>query len=259
MERLSKAIRRLTGDSRTASVESGIEDVPGAPTWPIQAPGSGQPAPPPVGLSWATVSRAIEIDLEVLEHEGIIVVAGDYFPESGFFIDPVSLQAQHVDVGDSALRHGYFLGNITARDFATWFPLAPAGPVPSGLPVIRQTRGAIIGLFPSRRAAERAKSAVMQGALGAGVRLEESSLGWDLTVDHPEMPGAVATIMASHGGAVISIGGEPVAAQPADRAMATAPSLPAPEADSWRPGTGSASDSEAPSLEVGGSEEIPRL
>jgi hypothetical protein len=249
----------LTGDSRAASVESGIEDVPGAPTWPIQAPGSGQPAPPPVGLSWATVSRGLDIDLELLEHEGIIVVAGDYFPESGFLIDPVSLLGQHVDVGDMALRHGYFLGNITARDFATWFPLAPTRPGGSGLPVIRRARGAIIGLFPNRRAAERAKAAVMQGALGAGVRLEDSPLGCELRVDRPELPGTVATIMASHGGAVISIGGEPVAAQSADGVMTTAPSLPAPEGDTWRPGTGSASDSEAPSLEVGGSEEIPRL
>ena len=259
MERLSRAIRRLAGDSRSASVDSGIEDVPGAPTWPIQAPESGQPAPPPMGLNWATVSDSLGIDLEVLEHDGIIVLAGEYFPESGFFIDPMTLEGQHVDVGDIALRHGYFLGNITTRDFAAWFPLAPARSDRSGLPVIRRSRGSIIGLFPDRRAAERARTTVMQGALGAGIRLEESALGSELTVLRPESAGAVATVIASHGGALISLAGEPVAAAPSRGAPTTAPSLPAPEGDSWRPGPGSTADSEARSLQRGGSEEIPRL
>lgn len=259
MERLTRTIRKLAGDSRAASVETGIEDVPGAPTWPIEAPGSAQPAPPPVGLNWATVSQGLGIDLEILEHEGIIVLAGDYFPESGFFFDPVTLAGRHVDVGDIALRHGYFLGNITARDFATWYPMDSTGARAQGLPVVRQTRGTIIGLFPNRRAAERARSAVMQGALGAGLRLDESPLGCELTIDRPERPGTVATVIASHGGAVISIGGETIAAGTLDGAMSTAPSLPAPEADARRQGTGSAGDSEAASRERGGSEQLPRL
>lgn len=259
VERLTRTIRRLAGDSRAASVDSGIEDVPGAPTWPIEAPGTAQPAPPPVGLNWATVSQGLDIDLEVLQHEGIIVLTGEYFPESGFFFDPVTLQGGHVDVGDIALRHGYFLGNITARDFGTWYPMAAPRAEGAGLPVVRPTRGSIIGLFPSRRAAERARSTLMQGALGAGIRLDDSPLGCELTIDRPELPGSVATVIASHGGAVISIGGEPVVAGTADGAMTTAPSLPAPEGDTRRPGTGSAADSEAPSRELGGSEEIPQL
>lgn len=251
--------RRLEGDSQAASIESSIEDVPGAPTWPIEAPGSGQPAPPPVGLSWATVAQALRIDLEVLQHEGIIVLAGEYFPESGYFFDPDTIEAQHVDVGDFALRHGYFLGSMTARDFAEWYPMAPQGTRAAGVPVVRQSRGAIIGLFTDRRAANRARSAVMQGALGAGVRLEDGPLGCELRVDRPEQPGAVATAIASHGGAVISVAGRPVGAGTSRGAMTPAPPMPDAEADAWHPGTGTTSDSQAPSVEPGGSEEFPRL
>lgn len=251
--------RRLEGDSEAASLESGIEDVPGTPTWPIQAPGSGQPAPPPVGLNWATVARGLGIAREVLEHEGIIVLAGEYFPESGFFFDPDTLQAQHVDVGDVALRHGYFLGNITARDFGEWYPLTSTSTPASGVSVIHRERGAIIGLFSNQRAAQRAKSAVMQGALGAGVRVEDGPLGSELTVERPELPGAVATAIASHGGAVISIGGRPVRAAAGAGPLATAPAMADAEGDSLRPGTGASSDSQAPSVEIGGSEEFPRL
>lgn len=249
--------RRLEGDSASASRESSVGDVPGAPTWPIEAPGSGQPAPP-VGLNWTAVSQALGIDVELLQHEGVIVVAGDYFPESGYFFDPETMAAQHVDVGDFALRHGYFLGSMTARDFAQRYPLAPKSPPARGAPVVRQTRGAVIGLFADRRGAARAKAAVMQGALGAGIRLEDGPLGSELRVDRPEQTGAVATIIAAHGGAVISIGGEPVVASPRG-AMTPAPSMVEAQADAWRPGTGSASDSQAPSVETGGSEEFPRL
>jgi hypothetical protein len=209
-------------------------------------------------LSWSIVSQALGTDLELLQHEGIIVVAGDYFPESGYFFDPVTMAAQHVDVGDFALRHGYFLGNITARDFAQWFPPAPMSPRAPGVPVVRQTRGAIIGLFADRRWATRARSAVMQGALGAGIQLEDGPLGTELRVDRPEQPGPVATIIASHGGAVISIAGEPIAGG-AGGAMTPAPAMEEAEADAWRPGTGSSSDSQAPSVHTGGSEEFPRL
>lgn len=250
--------RKLEGDSEAASIESGIEDVRGAPTWPIQAPGSGGPPPPPVGLSWATVAQGLGLDLEMLLHEGIIVLAGQYFPESGFFFDPKTLEAQHVDVGDIALRHGYFLGNMTARDFAEWYPLASKSPRAPGVPVVHQTQGTIIGLFSDRRAAQRAKTAVLQGALGAGLRLEDSALGCELIVARPREPGAVATAMAAHGGAIISIGGQPVSGTDGG-AMTSAPAMASPQADAWRAGTGSSSDSQSPSLETGGSEEFPRL
>jgi hypothetical protein len=251
--------RRLRGDSRAASVETAIEDVPGSPTWPIEAPGSSLPAPPPVGLNWATVSQRLGIDLRVLQHEGAIILAGEYFPESGFFFDPDTLAAQQVDVGDVALRNGYFLGNITARDFAAWYPPAPKRWPAAGVPVVHRARGAVIGLFSDRRAAERTKTAILQGAIGGGIRLEDGPLGTELRVDRPEQPGSVATVIASHGGAVISIGGGPVGVGRSQGPMTTAPAMPAAEADSRRPGTGSSSDNQAPAVELGGSEEYPRL
>lgn len=259
MKRLEKARRMLWGDSRAASRESAVEDTPGSPTWPIQSPDSNEPSAPPVGLSWSTVSEGLGIDLRLLQHEGIVVLAGEYFPESGFFFDPDTLLAQHVDVGDVALRHGYFLGNITARDFAEWFQVAPGGGTVAGLPVVRSESGPIIGLFRDELSAKRATSVVLQGSLGSGIRLERGPLGSELTVGRAEQPGAVATAVAALGGAVISIGGRPVGTRTERGPLTTAAPLPSPEGDRWRPGTGATSDSQTPSVELGGSEEFPRL
>jgi hypothetical protein len=164
-----------------------------------------------------------------------------------------------VDVGDVALRHGYFLGNITARDFSEWFRLAPDGGTVAGLPVVRSESGPIIGLFRDELSAKRASSVVLQGSLGSGIRLERGPLGSELTVGRAEQPGAVATAIAALGGAVISIGGRPVGTRSERGPLTTAPPLPSPEGDRWRPGTGATSDSQTSSVELGGSEEFPRL
>src|SRR5207302_1446755 len=99
----------------------------------------------------------------------LIVLTGEYFPTAGVFIDPQEFSVQHVDVGDMALRHGYFIGNITARDFSERFP-ATLPRSRSGLPIMRTDKGPIIGLFPAAQQAARARSAILQGAVGAGLR-----------------------------------------------------------------------------------------
>src|SRR4051794_35197513 len=107
----------LSGEGQSADEQTRVGDSPGSPTWPI--PAEREPSlPPPVGLNWRSVAQHFGVDLQMLGHEGLIVLAGQYFPEAGFFIDPESFNAQHVDVGDIALRHGYFIGNLTAREFS---------------------------------------------------------------------------------------------------------------------------------------------
>lgn len=245
---------RLRADDLAATEQTTVGDTPGSPTWPITAGGT-PPIPPPVGLNWLTVAERFAMDVELLEHEGLIVLAGEYFPAAGVFIDPDAFTVQHVDVGDMALRHGYFIGNITIRDFSEGVP-APLPRSRSGLPVIRAEGGPIIGLFPSSQQAARARSAILQGAVGAGVRSEEGPLGVELRVERPELPGIVATVIATNGGAVISIGNRPVAGARESGPMSTAPAMRAEEADTFRPGTGATSDSEAPAQETGGSEEV---
>lgn len=247
----------LASEGASAAKQTKVGDTAGSPTWPISDE-SPHPAPPPVGLNWGTVAEGLGVDVRILEHEGLIVLAGEYFPEAGFFIDPQTLDAQHVDVGDSALRHGYFIGNLTAREFKDRLRLIAAGR-PAGLPVMRRQGGPIIGLFADELQAKRAKSAVLQGAVGAGIRSEAGPIGVELRVERPMQPGAVASLIASHGGAVISIGGATVAGERTSGALSTAPSLPAAEADSTRRGTGSASDSQAASTEPGGSVEFRGL
>ena len=121
---------------------------------------------------------------------------------------------------------------------------------------MRSEAGPIIGLFPSVQQAARARRAILQGAVGAGLRSEEGPLGVELRVERPELPGMVATLIASNGGAVISIANRPVASVRESGPMSTAPAMMAEEADTSRPGTGATSDSEAPALETGGSEEV---
>jgi hypothetical protein len=208
-----------------------------------------------VGLNWRTVAERFGMDLRLLEHEGLIVLAGEYFPTAGILIDPQAFSVQQVDVGDVALRHGYFIGNITARDFSERFP--PTLPQSrSGMPIMRTEKGPIIGLFPSAQQAIRARTAILQGAVGAGLRSDEGPLGVELRVERPELPGMVATLIAANGGAIISIGNRPVAGVEESGPMSTAPSILAEEADTFRPGTGATSDSIAPAQETGGSEEV---
>jgi hypothetical protein len=246
--------RRLEGEGSAASRQTGLEDVAGAPTWPIPATETA-PAPPPVGLNWGTVAERLSMDRRILQHEGLIVLAGEYFPEAGFFLDPATLDAQHVDVGDIALRHGYFIGNLSAREFSERLRVS-AQASQSGRRVVHAERGPIIGLFADERSPRRVKTAVLQGAVGAEISIERGPLGLEVRVGRVESGGTVASLIASHEGAVISIAGKPVAGEPASSApMSTAPDLPAAEADAYRPGTGVTSDSQAPARRPGSSEE----
>lgn len=195
-------------ESDTAERDSGIEDVPGAPTWPI-ASGEAEPetAAPPVGLNWGAVSERLGVDRRVLIHDGIIVVGGEYYPENGFFIDPRTMQARHVHAGDMALKSGYFLGEVTASEFGVTFPVEGRS-TPSGRVVPPHDTGPIIGLFADRINAERARSKIMRNSLGADVGLEDGPLGSQLRVGNPLLPGRVATVIAGYEGAVLSIGGK---------------------------------------------------
>lgn len=198
-------------DSDFERKESAIEDVGGAPTWPILSTAAlAQPDPPPVGLNWGTVAQHLGIDLSVLLHDGAIVLTGEYFPEGGYAIDPVSLIARPVDVGDMALQPCYFLGDLTLAEFRLRVP-TPSQAVTAGHPVVRSARGPIIGLFPDRSLAERARMNIMRGSLAAGLTLEDGPLGVELRVERPELPGRVATIITRQRGAVISLGGQTVA------------------------------------------------
>jgi len=150
------------------------------------------------------------MDLRVLEQEGQIVLQGEYFPSDGYFIDPDSFATQSVGVGDKAPRHGYFLGRLTVRDLSK--RLVPTVPERrTGLPITRDQRGPIIGLFSSEQQAKRARSAILQGAVGAGLRSESGPLGVELRVERPEQPGIVASLIAANGGAVISVAGQSIA------------------------------------------------
>lgn len=241
----------LRGESELAAEDTSVADVRGSPTWPIAA-SAGAP-PPPAGLNWGTVSQRLGIDLRLLEHDGAIVVAGEYFPFAGFLLDPASLQAQHVDVGDIALNHGYLLGDLTAREFREMIPLAE-GEILPGRPVIRRESAPIIGLFADEVQAQRARSAILQGSVGSGARSETGPLGIELRVDQTGSPGAVATVIAANRGAVISIGGRPVRGPEDLGPLSTAPIMPAAEADAFREGIGAEQDSEAVAREYGSSE-----
>lgn len=241
---------RLRAEGKFAAEDTRVEDTPGARTWPVPAP---VPVIPPVGLNWQTVAERLGADPTILRHEGQIVLAGEYFPAAGFYIDPETFRAQHVDVGDICLRHGYLLGDLSAREFAEWFELMAEGAQQGGRIVLKAETAPILGLFADETAANRARTAILQGAIGAGVRVEPGPGGILLRVARSSQPGKAATLIAANAGAVIAIAGEQVnVASPT-----TAPSLPAAQADSWRPGTGAAADSEAPSYRGGSSDEFP--
>lgn len=196
-------------ESRLAEQDSSIEDVPGAPTWPIQeAETDSVREAPPVGLNWAVVSEHLGVDQRVLAHDGMIVVAGEYFPEKGYFIDPASMQALHVHQGDMAMVHGYFLGEVTMNQFGVQLPVR-ARPADSGRMVVPHETGPVIGLFTDRSDAERARNKIMRTSLGTDLAIDDGPLGSQLRVGNPQLPGRVATVMTSFGGAIVSIAGKP--------------------------------------------------
>lgn len=255
---IAERVERVEG--AIEAQDSSIEDTPGAPSWPIPATGTVQEAPtPPVGLNWAAVAAQLGTDRRVLEHDGQIVLTGEYFPEAGFFIDPQTFDARVVDVGQIALRSGYFLGDLTVSEFHIQIPLARKTAQPWGKPVIVPQTGSIIGLFASQAEAERAKRKIIQGSLGSGISIEHGPLGVELRVAHPEVAGRVATIIASQGGAVVSVAGRGFGG---NGPTATGSSLPG---DARRRGTGAASDSGGPepssmdATEVAGGQEFSSL
>jgi hypothetical protein len=202
------------------------------------------PSAPPVGLNWATVAAALGVDERVLRHDGQIILPGEYFPEEGFFIDTGSFRARHVDVGDIALKPGYFLSDLSMSEFGIRVPIE-AEVALRGHPIVPRPSGSVIGLFADERAARRVKDRIVRGSMGAGVSIETGPLGIELRVEKPELLGRVATIIAAHGGAVTAYGGSPVPA-PSSAAPATSSSAVGGHGDAIRGGTGAASDSEGP-------------
>jgi len=191
--------------------EAAVEDVPGAPTWPIPSRESiVEPEAPPVGLSWTKLARTLDIDPRVLRHEGAIVLTGEYVPEAGLLIDATSLSALQVHTGDRALSHSYFIGEVTMSQFLLHIRL-DAGGSAVAYPIVRTASAPIIGLFAGERDANRAREQIMQGSIGSGLSLDSGSLGIELRVQHASVAGRVATVIASHRGAVTSVGGQSLA------------------------------------------------
>jgi hypothetical protein len=189
--------------------QAALGAVPAAPTWPIPVPGESIVIPP-VGLNWGTVADRFGADVRTLMHDSYIVLAGEYVPETGYFIDPQSLRARRADVGQRLLEHGYLIGRLTANEFRIDLDMLPEGEG-SGIAnaVVRTTRGPLIGLFSDRRDAERCRDSILSGSIGSGVSLQDGPLGTELRIDTAETAGSVATAIASNGGAVISIAGVP--------------------------------------------------
>lgn len=238
--------------------DSRVTDTLGAPTWPIVTPDSSSvAAPPPVGLNWGAVAERLGVDRRVLQHDGQIILRGEYFPESGYFIDPSTLLARFVDVGEIALAHGYFIGELTMNEFGIKPELAPQEPGLSHPVIPAPSSAPIIGLFADERGAGRARDRILRGSIGAELSSEVGPLGVELRVGRSERGGAVATVIAAQAGAVISIGGTAVTpSQAGGSPLATGPSMVGEQADTLRGGTGVASDSQRPAAEWGGSEEL---
>lgn len=193
-----------------ASQESSIEDVPGAPTWPILPPSAPRGTPAfAVGLNWQSPATGLGIDRIVLEHDGIIVMPGEYFPESGYALDPITLGARHVDVGDVALRPVYFLGNIVTSGRNLRLTLAPPMAVVENA-IVPRVVGDLVAVFPDPVAAERASRLLMRASLAASVSRVATRDSVEVRVKKPELYGRVATLLASMGGAVVSVGEHPV-------------------------------------------------
>jgi hypothetical protein len=200
-------LAQLQGESTAEEYQSARGDVRGTPSWPIvSSTAVTDAAPPPVGMNWANVADRIGVDVGILEHDGCIVLAGEYVPAPGFVVDPSTFLARSARTGDRVLRHSYFIGEITASEFGLKLSVDPdSGSVPNA--VVRTTAGPIIGLFQDSGDAERARRQIMEGSIGYGVSVQQGPLGTELRVARTENAGGVASVMASHHGAVISAGG----------------------------------------------------
>jgi hypothetical protein len=195
-------------EAEVAEHQSARGDVPGSPSWPIvSSTDIAEAVPPPVGLNWADVADRIRVDPRILEHDGSIVLAGEYVPAPGFVIDPATFLARSARVGDRVLYHSYFIGELTASEFGLKLSVDPdSGSVPNA--VVRTASAPVIGLFKDSADAERARRQVMEGSIGYGVSVQQGPLGTELRVARTENAGRVATVLAAHRGAVISVGGE---------------------------------------------------
>lgn len=203
------------GLTREAQRESSRGDVPGGETWPmVEAASMGTAPAPPVGLSWTSAARELNANVDVLRHDGTLILIGDTFPEDGYFVDPNSFRAQRVDVGQRALGRGYFLGRLVVGRFGIELRLDD-GPNVVENATVRQDHAPLIALFSDRAAAERGQELVLRGSLGSGVTVEDGPLGAEVTVAVSDLPSRAATALASVGGAIISIGGRPVGASDA--------------------------------------------
>jgi hypothetical protein len=236
--------REGPAESRAEMQDSAVEDRAGSPTWPVTAaePATG-PEPPPVGLNWQVVAERLGVRRAVLEHDGAVVLAGEYFPSPGYAFDPMTFRGRFVDVGDLCLRHCYLLSETTLNEFNVHLEIEPDQTRVSH-PVVRSSSGPLIGLFTDETLARRAKKDIMQGALGSGLSIEAGPLGVELRVSRPVLPGRTATVVAGNRGAVISVGGRPVQAlQGVAGPTATGAGVPE-SADAPRPGTGVTGDTQ---------------
>ncbi|HEX6506463.1 MAG TPA: hypothetical protein VF221_02420 [Chloroflexota bacterium] len=188
--------------------DTAMEDVHGPPLWPVIPPDTeAPPTAPPVGLSWSRVAEQTGIEVRILEHDGSIVLAGEYVPAPGFVIDPTTFLARSAKTGDRVLHHSYFVGELTAAEFGLQLRLDPdPGSVPNA--VVRSARAPVIGLFPDAQDAQRAKRQIVEGSIGYGVSIQQDALGTELRVSRADAAGRVASVIATHHGAVISVGGE---------------------------------------------------
>lgn len=194
---------------RAEGKESSIGTGAGAPTWPMPATGETR-MPPPVGMNWGAVAQRYGVDVRVLMHDGYIVLAGEFAPETGYLLDPSTLQARPVDVGYRVLTHSYLIGRLTADEFRVRLKLTAGGQGAVENAVIRITRGPVVGLFADRLDARRCRDTILSGSIGSAISLLNGPIGTELRVGRCDMAGRVATTIAAHSGAVIAVAGNPL-------------------------------------------------
>ncbi len=165
------------------------------------------PMPPPVGLNWGVVAQRFGTDVRKLMQSCFVVLPGEFMPEDGYFLHPDTLAAEATSVGQRARRAGYLIGRLAAQELRAKLQVLPVGDPQNENVVIRTAGGPIIGLFSSRRHAEKCRDAILSGSIGSGMSIEDGPLGSELRVNELRIAGVVATCIAGHAGAVISVGG----------------------------------------------------